>query len=246
MDAWLFWFIMVAVVLLPPMIYLRSIRRAERYRMEPWGALLRTFGAGAVVAVIISLILSLILFLMYKEILRVYEIFEDTYTLETLFMACIVAPVVEEAAKGMVVWKRRRKFLEEEDGLVYGASAGLGFSATENMFYGLAAYLVAGTEGFVVIIIVRSISAVFLHASATALTGYGISQSQIHATSVIPYYIGAVLLHSAYNFLASLSIVMGEEYGVVSLLMVIALGWLSFRYTKQKIRTLDSGGKRRA
>ena len=241
----IFWVFLILVVLVPPLLYLRGVRKAEKYQREPWRPLLGTFAAGAVVAVFIAIILSMILFSFYKEVVRVYEIVEDSYTLETLVLVCVIAPIVEEAAKGWVVWRRRSRFIEVEDGLVYGSAAGLGFAATENLFYGLAAYIVFGAAGFITIVLVRSISAVFLHASATAFMGYGFSRSKLLGSSPIPFFFGAVLLHSAYNFLASLGVVFGEKYGIISLVVVILLGMVSFSFTKKKIRVLDRSGARR-
>src|SRR5947208_7460320 len=58
--------------------------------------------------------------------------------------AAIVAPIVEEAAKGLGVRAGRPEIQKLLDGLVYGAAAGLGFSATENLFYGIARLLESG------------------------------------------------------------------------------------------------------
>src|SRR5256886_2555823 len=56
----------------------------------------------------------------------------------------VVAPIVEEAAKGVGATAGRPQTQSKTDGLVYGAAAGLGFSATENLVYALAALLVPG------------------------------------------------------------------------------------------------------
>src|SRR2546430_17270341 len=85
----------------------------------------------------------------------------------------VVAPMVEEAAKGVGATAGRPQPQSKTDGLVYGAAAGLGFSATENLVYALAALLVPGVgpSGSLVVVAVRSFSSTFLHASSTAVMG---------------------------------------------------------------------------
>ena len=76
----------------------------------------------------------------------------------------------------------KKEITELEDGLIYGAVAGLGFSATENLFYGYS-FLSEGLAVFLILIIIRSFGGCLLHASATALTGYGYGKSIINNTS---------------------------------------------------------------
>ncbi|MDG6220592.1 MAG: PrsW family glutamic-type intramembrane protease, partial [Candidatus Thermoplasmatota archaeon] len=220
--------------------YLGGLRKRERYK-EPWGALLSTFFGGAVFAVIISLILSLIIIALYNRFARVYDIFDLGYTMEALLLACVIAPLVEEAAKGWVARRKRKSMLREEDGFVYGAASGFGFAATENVMYGLLGYSVAGVEGYLVIVVIRSISAAFLHGSATAFMGYGIARSQLYGESAIPFFLLAVFLHSFYNLLASLGVVLGPEYGLVSLAMAITMGAGAFWYVKKKMVMVNTG-----
>lgn len=241
MSAIVFWVLMLMVVFIPPLVYLAGIRRLERFYQEPWSALLKAFASGAVLAVVISIILEAFLIWAYDEVGRIYEVFNQGVTVDSLVLVCVIAPVVEEGVKGFLTWRRRNLFKEEEDGMIYGSSVGLGFAATENIVYGLTGYFVAGVTGFVTIVLIRSISAVFLHASATGLTGYGLSHSKLVGGSAAPFFLGAIALHAGYNFLASLSVVFGEEYGIVSLAMAILVGYLSFRFMKKRIALLDHG-----
>ena len=111
-----------------------------------------------------------------------------------------VAPIAEEFTKPMALRLKtvRKEINEFEDGLIYGAVAGLGFSATENLFYGLG-FLSEGLFIFIIYMCLRSIGGCLLHASATALTGYGYGKTIMKKTSfirVFPYFLIAVFAQS--------------------------------------------------
>jgi RsiW-degrading membrane proteinase PrsW (M82 family) len=131
----------------------------------------------------------------------------------------------------------KRELDELEDGLIYGAVAGLGFSATENLFYGYT-FLSEGLFVFLVLIIIRSFGGCLLHASATALTGYGYGKTVINRKSIIrvlPFFILAVLMHAFYNFLVSFDFI-----GLISgLFMALIFVAISIRLVRNKIRKLD-------
>ena len=134
--------------------------------------------------------------------------------------------------------KTVKKELDElEDGLIYGAVAGLGFSATENLLYGWC-FLSEGLFVFLVLIIIRSFGGCLLHASATALTGYGYGKTIIRGKSilrVLPLCILAIFVHSFYNFLVSLDIV-GLVISLFAALIFVAI---SIRLVRNKIKSLD-------
>ncbi len=231
---------MAILLLVPPLLYLTWIRRAERYQREPWGHLLRVFVGGAVVAVLISIVLEYYAFAGYGFLAREYVLLGTDFRTETVVLVCIIAPFVEEMAKGLIVGWKRRWLLEVEDGLVYGAASGLGFATTENLLYGLAAMLEFGVGGFVGTVFIRSISSVFLHASATAITGYGISRKTLGVgSSALPYFFAAVSLHGIFNLVASLQVLFGPEYGLLSLLLAVAIGVTAIRRARKKIVELD-------
>ena len=86
---------------------------------------------------------------------------------------------------------------------------------------------------------IRSIGGCLLHASATALTGYGYGKSILLKTSrfhIIPYFLLAFLVHSLYNFLVSWE-ELGIMIGLAAALMVVYIVTKIVRY---KIRILDS------
>src|SRR5207302_8451623 len=118
----------------------------------------------------------------------------------------IDAPSVKEAASGVGVIAGRPEIQKLLDGLVYGAAAGLGFSATENLFYGIARLLESGPTASLVEILIRSFSSSLLHASSTAVFGYGLAKTWHvrRAWAFVPYYLTAVLMHAVFNLDAAL------------------------------------------
>lgn len=233
-NVWMTWVILFVAAFLPPIIYIIWIRNTERYEREPWSRIASTFAWGAVFGVILGVIFSVILILLFSFTGgAIYEaISEDDYY-GTLFLVCVVAPLAEEAAKGLGVFSAGKDLDEVEDGLVYGASVGLGFAATENLLYGYLA-LREGLDIFIATAIVRSISSALLHASATSATGYGIGKKKILGRGhyILPYYFLAVLMHATFNFFASM-----ESY--LSLFLAIAFAIGAIEFTRRKIQQLD-------
>lgn len=223
--------VVVAAAFLPPVIYLMFVRNVERIDREPWGRVFAVFFYGALVSVLIALGLEAAFHTDYQ---REYEIKGFALT-DALLLVVVVAPLVEEFSKGLAVRIARRHINELEDGIIYGAAAGLGFSATENIIYELHALQTDGTTAFLWLALVRSITACFLHATATGLVGYGLARHYVerHALIVVvPFYALAVLLHAVFNLIASFLFP-----GALLLILLISYG--SIRWTVRRIRQLD-------
>jgi RsiW-degrading membrane proteinase PrsW (M82 family) len=221
---------------LPAIIYVIWIRNTEKYNRERWIPIIICFIWGASIAIIASIFLELFLEISLTASIQSTNLFG-------LSTAIIIAPFVEELVKPFALRTRivKREIKELEDGLIYGAVAGLGFSATENLFYGYS-FLSEGLVVFLILIIVRSFGGCLLHASATALTGYGYGKTLINGTSkfrIVPYFIIAVFAHALYNFLVSYDI-FGAATG---LLLALLLVYVSIKLIRQKIRTLDLSNK---
>src|SRR5438132_458623 len=113
-----------------PLVYLVWIRNSPRYGREPWPTVLKTFAWGAVFSVIIAIILSVVFILVLGQIQSLNDFFARRFQdPSTALGALVVAPIVEEAAKGVGATAGRPQTQSKTDGLVYGAAAGLGFSA---------------------------------------------------------------------------------------------------------------------
>lgn len=209
-----FFLVMVASSFALPLLFVWWVRNTPRYGREPMRVVLRVFGWGAFVSVVIALIFELLLTSAAMEIGPLYAYLASHFSMkpEDVFGFLIAAPFVEEAAKGLGARTARRRINSVTDGLVYGAAAGLGFSAMENLLYGLTAWLALSQQGLdpsssLLVIVVRSFSSSLLHGSATAVTGYGIAKAWLsdRAYAFVPFYLLAVVMHATFNFAVNLS-----------------------------------------
>jgi RsiW-degrading membrane proteinase PrsW (M82 family) len=233
MTTFLTWGLLVFLSFLPPIIYTIWIRNTERCHRQQWISIFVCFLWGATIAVLAALVLEIILQIPLESSYSLAEI--------TPFLAVVViAPIVEEFTKPLALRLRivRSQLSELEDGLIYGAVAGLGFSATENLLYGFS-FLEEGFVVFLLLIAMRSVGGCLLHASATALTGYGFGKTVMKRSSflgVLPYFLLAIFLHGFYNFLVSY-----ELFGLLSgLILAFLFVILAITIIRKKIRTLDS------
>lgn len=218
---------------LPPIIYAIWIRNTERYHRERWIAIAVCFLWGASIAIIAAIILEVILQI------SVSVTISDNLLSYEIITAVIIAPFAEELVKPLALKTKTvyRELDEFKDGLIYGAVAGLGFSATENLFYGMD-FLSEGLVFFIIFMSIRSIGGCLLHASATALTGYGYGKSLLMKSSflrIVPYFIVAMLMHASYNFLVSWPTI-GP---ITGLLLAFVLVYISISFVRRKIKSLD-------
>lgn len=245
----LFVFSLIVAAFVPPIIYMYIVRNTETCRREPWSALLRTFLWGATVAVLISIVLEgAAMALLYNEFSPLATGFWNFQpydpALETVLLAVIIAPLVEETAKASGV--PRRRIMEIEDGLVYGAAVGLGFAASENVLYLITA-LDEGVGAFITTAALRAITSTVLHASATAVAGYGISYAlfmrrQGQRVSWLPFLGMAMVMHALFNLFASLGELVQVEqalFALFGLAAALALAIMAFFFIRRRIRELD-------
>lgn len=217
--------ILLALAFLPPLVFMLWVRNHEKTQREPIGAVLAMFVYGGTLGVIIAL--ALILLLDYGLGAKPGGL--------TLLGLVVVAPLVEESSKGLGLGLQRRRILEIEDGIVYGAAIGLGFAATENLLYGLQALDDSGLEAASLTIAFRVLSSVLLHAGSTALLGYGYARMLLRRQGPIalaPFYVLAVLQHALYNFLVGPQLLVGFSAAVAMVLVVTGL-------LRRQIRRLD-------
>lgn len=226
--------VILFVAFAPSLLYMVRARNWERYGREPYVRLLLCFGYGAVVAVIISLVLSSLLLGELLRIDRVYDLGGEHF-----LGAVVVAPLVEELAKAAGLVLVLAYILREEDGIIYGIAVGLGFAATENLLYELSALASAGVVAYLMTAILRTLSSTLLHATATGTSGLGVGKAVVQGRPLVtafPYYLIAVVMHAAFNFIAGLSRYYPDTFGewtaAVSLLLAISFAtfaWITFR-----------------
>lgn len=216
----------VAGSFLGPLVFAAWVRNQERYAPEPWSSVLLAFAWGATGAIVLALVLSAVLAVGSVRPVGVSS---------ALVSAVVVAPLVEEATKGLGLRWVSDEHVEAEDGLVYGAAAGLGFSATENLAYGVTAYFDGGLDPLVWTIGLRTFTSSLLHASASALVGYALWRGRAGSGStalVAVFYAAAVLLHAVFNVAASVQLWAAFLAGVA-----IAVG--GFSWVRARVRELD-------
>lgn len=201
-----------ALFALPPLlIYLWVPWIVDRYDPEPVWALMLALSWGAIAACGFSALINTIVGGVATAV--------GGPAFGNFVGACISAPVVEEAFKGMAVFGMfffvRRQFDGVVDGIIYAAFAALGFAAVENIIYysnAAQAEMLHNQSGvFVGTFVVRGILAPWGHPLYTAMTGLGFGLSREAEKGAVKWggpilgYLGAVFLHSVWNTAATLS-----------------------------------------
>ena len=238
------------IAFVPAFFYLKSIRSSEEKDAEPWETIWVAFAWGGLSGVFLAIILNTIGTLFILGVLYGTSEVDDLERMSIFIGAVIVAPIVEEFVKPLVMLRNaqvKKEIDEVEDGIVYGAACGLGFGATENVLYGLSPEaLAAGVAGIFFIVVLRTFSSILLHLVASSFTGYGIAKYQVEGQSfgvVIKYYFLAVFIHGAWNAMAISSLYYDNDLGSILLFLfsiVLAIGGLEM--TKRKIREIDVAG----
>jgi protease PrsW len=249
---------LLLAALIPAVIYLVWIRSTDRYGREPWGPLLNAFFFGALVATFVAAILEAVLVAAGTALSQAYPAPEFTFlngnsTLGTFFLVLVIAPFIEEGLKGLGVVRMSDRIRVLPDGLVYGASVGLGFGFFETFLYGVGAYAVGGLAAGIVLIAIRSVSSVLLHASSTSMFGYGYARHRLQGRTGVggAYYLLAVTMHATFNALASLGAIaaflgvsnsLSELASELGLLLAILFAFVAIEHTRAVIHQSDYPG----
>ena len=211
----------------PMVLAVFMMRNCERCSKESWIMLGLVFLWGALVASVASVVI------------------ENTVAstpVNYVVLVLLVAPVVEELTKPLVLRFIKKELDEFEDGFIFGAVAGFGFAATENLLYGIRFW----NEGIIVLFAlfyIRTIGTAVLHASATALTGYGYSSLLLKKRtflSVLPYFGIAIMIHVLFNFF-TISTVMGNQ--LVGVVVAVVFALCLMLWIQKRIKVLDSKDK---
>jgi len=178
---------------------------------------------------------------------RVSDLLGRNPGLPALILALVIAPFVEEFTKSLGVLRYRRFITDIEDGLIFGAAAGLGFAATENLLYEGNAFFSDGAQAFIATAVIRSISSALLHATTSSIVGLGIARSTRQGRSWGLYYLAAVLMHATYNLAASFGALYESDLGssayLIGLGVAILIAVAGIAAVRAKIRTLDMSGR---
>ncbi len=172
--------------LLPVCCFLSALVFLDSYKLVPMRWILGTIGLGCLAGI-----------LSYPLNTGVRELLDIEFVTLTRY----VAPLVEEALKGLIVFAliRRNRIGFPVDAAIFGFGIGAGFAIFENLYY-LRAFpdMLLGTW------IVRGFGTAIMHGGATAIfaivTHTLIGQHPARgAVLILPGFVVAVVAHSVYN-----------------------------------------------
>ncbi|MGL5865792.1 MAG: PrsW family intramembrane metalloprotease [Dermatophilaceae bacterium] len=194
----------LAASVVPLGIVIPAFLWIDRFESEPTRYLLTSFLWGALVATLVAALFN-------TSAVAVLETVADPDA-AIATTAVLVAPVVEEALKGVAVffvwWFRRREFDGVTDGMVYAGVCAAGFAFTENIQYLAQAYTDGGQEALTATFVLRGLLSPFAHPMFTMLIGIGVgvaatSRSWAPRTlAPLAGYLLAVLAHALWNLAA--------------------------------------------
>lgn len=182
----LYLLINISLAAIPSALIITYFYRKDRQNKEPARLILQTFTLGFF-AVIPAIVLELGL----GSIGAAYH-----GLLRALIRAFLIAALVEESMKLLVIRLyvfNKPAFDEISDGIIYTITASLGFAFFENILYSFGTPLV---------LIIRGITAVPLHASASGILGYYLGISKIRKEKkILKGLLIGILIHGLYDFL---------------------------------------------
>jgi RsiW-degrading membrane proteinase PrsW (M82 family) len=216
----------------------------DHYEEEPWRLVAGTLLWGALPAIVLALI--------GEALIGNYGAYLLGAAPGRWFNVVVVAPIVEEICKGLVLiyllHRHRHEFDGMVDGLLYGALVGIGFSMTENVLY----YLAAPPEHLDATIFARGLVFGMNHAVFSACFGFGLGMARDSNDPVrwrIAPTLGllaAIALHMAHNGLATNAKGLAIPLGIAAALLWFYLVARARRREAQWIRAglaaeLDAG-----
>lgn len=218
----------VLAAIAPAVVLLVYIWWKDKYQREPFSQIIKGFFYGVIsagVAIAIGVVITLLGWL--PE--------ETTNFGQAIWRAFVGAALPEEFAKLMMLWLllRRNKYFDERfDGIVYAACIGLGFAATENIFY-----LLSNINQWEAVAVQRAIFAVPGHFFFAVAMGYFYSNiyfGDMNWRKASLIYWVPVLLHGTYDsllFMANL----GTMWSGALLVGFYVFCWKLMRYGRRNI-----------
>jgi RsiW-degrading membrane proteinase PrsW (M82 family) len=208
----------------PMVVYATIVWWFDRYEKEPWPLLIGVFLWGAIPSIILALMVELVLDIPVKSLVGPGLAYN-------LLGSSVIAPVVEEACKGLAVGLVcvvfYREFDDVLDGVVYGSLVGFGFASVENVLYFLSTLDAGGAGQMAVVIFLRAFLFGLNHAFFTSLTGIGFALARTSRswagklTMPVAGFALAVVAHAIHNGGATLA-----TMTLCGLLFSLASDWL--------------------
>jgi len=228
-----------AIGLLPVLSFLAVLVLLDSYKLVRLRTVAMVIGAGGVAAGLCYVINRAAL---------------DAGGLEFSSYSRYLAPLVEEAVKGMIIVllirSHRIGFLV--DAAIFGFAVGTGFALVENLYY-----LQALADAHVAVWLVRGFGTAFLHGGVQAIFAVMVlaltdRRGAMDAPAILPGLLVAVMVHSAFNHfvLPPVQQTLAVMLGLPPLLMWVFArseraveGWLGsgFDADRDLLELLDSG-----
>lgn len=209
---------LLAIALAPAFIIMIYIYFKDKYEKEPIRLLLKNFGLGASVSIIITLIVG-------SVGNYFYPITDPLSILQQFVKAFVIVALVEEFSKYVIVRyfaQRNKEFDEPFDGIIYAVMVSMGFAAIENILYVFQFGMQNG--------ILRAFTAVPAHATFGVLMGYFMGKAKFAKTKKDKIRLNltglliATLFHGAYDFFLFINFIPGISIGAfVSLITALTL-----------------------
>jgi len=217
----------------PALVYVLIIWWLDRYEKEPIGLAVLAFVWGAMPAVILAFVFEVLLGIPLSQAGPAGAFGESS----------VIAPVVEETAKGLILFvlflAYRREFDDVMDGILYGALVGLGFSVVENIVYGLRFAFPDGYQPGATPALDAVIGGWFLrsgvfglnHAFFTSITGAALGYLRAHPhvrpRAGLPVFGlgGAMFFHGLHNSLVGLGDLAGASLACTGCLIGTLADW---------------------
>lgn len=221
----------IAAGVVPTIAYVLLVWLADRYEKEPAKLLMAAFLWGAIPAAIVSVIAEAALDVPLSSLSAASRAMVST---------SVVAPLVEEGAKGLallvVFWLARREFDDVLDGIIYGSIIGFGFAMTENVFYFVGAWGERGIQGWGMTVFLRSLAFGLNHAMYTSFTGVGFGLARYQRSWLGRWLFIAlglaagIIAHLLHNALVSAGALcflgfLIDWSGVFVLLLLVLVSW---------------------
>jgi RsiW-degrading membrane proteinase PrsW (M82 family) len=187
----------------PTLVYVGGLYWVDRYEKEPKRLLAAVFVWGAIPSVLMAVAVELF-FSLPPDLI-------GPQALEALQLG-LVAPVLQEALKGVAVlfiaWRYRREFDNVLDGIIYGAMVGFGFAMTGNVISYIGSFLLWGFDGLSATVFAEGLIYGLNSAFYTAVFGAGLGLARLARERwqrwVLPLigFVLAVAIHILHTLLA--------------------------------------------
>ena len=208
--------VILALALGPGVFWVWYFYRRDKFEPEPAALIARIFLLGVLVTFPVAFVEGLFGLIIASP----------------LVMGVIIAPIVEECGKFWVVRRfayRDVEFDEPMDGIVYAASAALGFASLENVLYVFLAYMTSPSLA-IGTIIVRALFSVPGHALFSGVWGYALGRARFMAAGqragvILRGLALGIVLHGIFNLLLFSADVVA--YAIVVFILVLIPGlWI--------------------